>query len=97
MKSLQREIYRYAILILLIFISIRFFPLIVRLAQFLILAIRGYWWILLPVFIAGWRIIKSRRQLSREPGGRQSFGAQPIRDVTHSVKEATERSEEFSS
>jgi hypothetical protein len=86
MKSLQSEIYRYAILILVIFISIRFFPLIVRLAQFLFLALRGYWWILLPVLIAGWRLIKSRRQLSREPGGRHSFGAQPARDVTHSVK-----------
>lgn len=93
MKSLGSGIYRYAILVLVIFISIRFFPLIVRLTQFFVLAIRGYWWILLPLFIAIWRLIKSRGQLSREKGDRQSFGAQRIRDVTHSVQEASERSE----
>lgn len=85
MKSLGSGIYRYAILALLVFISIRFFPLILRLIQFLVLAIRGYWWILLPVFIAGWRVVKSRRQLSREQANRLSFGSQDIRDVTHSV------------
>lgn len=85
MNSLQRGIYRYVILVLVIFVSIRFFPLIVRLAQFLFLALRGYWWILLPVFIAGWRVLKSRRQFSREQADRLSFGSQDIRDVTHSV------------
>lgn len=86
MKSLGSGILRYAILVLLIFVCVRFFPLIVRLGQFLFLGLRGYWWILLPLFVAGWRVIKSRRQPSRENAERPVFGSQDIRDVTHSVK-----------
>lgn len=79
-----RSVFDYVVIVALIIVGIRFLPLVLRLFQALVMGVRAFWFVVLPLVALGWLCIKMKRRKS-VLGKSQSPENQPMRDVTNSA------------
>lgn len=84
MKTQQSKTFKYLMTLGLVLLLLRFFPIIIRLSQGLLMVVRAYWWLVAPILILGFvaRKLKKQRLLMKKKEA--ATAAHPIRDVTPS-------------
>ena len=82
MKAAPNRTLQLVLWIILGMLVLRFLPILFRLIQITLSAVRAYWWILLPLLILGGIVRKMRRQNSALREFEHQGEDHPIKDVT---------------
>ena len=85
-KAQRNGVFRYILMLSLVFALVRFFPVIIRAIQAAAIGASVYWWAIPPVLVVSWVLWRMLRRGSvAKKAGRQSE-SQRFRDVTNSVQ-----------
>lgn len=85
MKQQNVGLIRIVLIFLAVLVVIRFLPLFIRMGQTIFVGVRTFWWVVVPIVIAGLTVWKLKRRSRSDKRSESLLEVHPERDVTKSV------------